>query len=48
MAGLHDVILLVDGYSAMVLLFVESDLDDGRFESSSISLHASYRSFQLG
>jgi hypothetical protein len=33
-------ILLVDGYSA-ILLFVESGLD-GRFESFSISLHASY------
>ena len=38
--GLHDMILLVDGYSA-ILLFVESGLD-GRFESSSIYLHASY------
>jgi hypothetical protein len=33
-------ILLVEGYSA-ILLFVESGLD-GRFESSSISLHDSY------
>ena len=39
-AGLQDMILLVDGYSA-IFLFVESDLD-GRFESSSIFLHASY------
>ena len=39
-AGLHDMILLVDGYSA-ILLFVESGLD-GRFESSSFSLHAIY------
>ena len=41
MAGLHDMILLVNGYFA-ILLFVESGRD-GRFESSSISLHASYR-----
>jgi hypothetical protein len=34
-------ILLVDGYSA-ILPFVESGLYNGRFESSSISLHASY------
>jgi hypothetical protein len=39
-AGLHDMILLVDGYSA-ILLFVERGLD-GRFESSSVSFHASY------
>jgi hypothetical protein len=39
-AGLHDMILLVDGYSA-ILPFVESGFD-GRFESSNISLHASY------
>ena len=31
-AGLHDMILLVDGYSA-ILPFVESGFD-GRFESS--------------
>jgi hypothetical protein len=40
-AGLHDnMILLVDRYSA-IFLFVESGLDV-RFESSSISFHASY------
>jgi hypothetical protein len=39
-AGLHDMILLVDGHSA-ILLFVESG-HDGRFESCSIFLHASY------
>jgi hypothetical protein len=39
-AGLHDIILLVDVYSA-ILLFVESGLD-GRFESSNISFHACY------
>ena len=39
-AGLHDMILLVDGYSA-ILPFVESGFD-GRFKSSNISLHASY------
>jgi hypothetical protein len=40
LAGLHDMILLVEGYSA-ILLFVESALD-GRFESYSSSSHASY------
>jgi hypothetical protein len=39
-AGLHDMILLVDRYLA-IFLFVESSLDV-RFESSSISFHASY------